>query len=211
MSVADRIATQLDELVEAFEARSAGAIRGPGEREISVRMAAAIQRWAPPGSPYVSEAQRVLGFREARALYELGNLTKALRADYAAGAITTVQELLHAELFDDFLAMAENLVGEGYYVAAAVLAGTVLEKHAHKLAVKIGVSLHDDQDRQKSMETLGIELRKAQAISEPERKILQAWYGQRTEAAHGRPENVVEQEVRSMIPGIRDFMVRHPA
>ncbi|MCW3048846.1 MAG: hypothetical protein JWO74_3130 [Solirubrobacterales bacterium] len=174
-------------------------------------MAAAIHRWAPPGSPYLSEAQRVIGLREAFALNELGSITKALRADYAAGAITTIQELLHAELFDDFLAMAENLVGEGYYVAAAVLAGSVLEEHAQKLASKAGVSLTDAQGRPKSMETLGIDLRKAGTISEPERKILQAWYGQRTEAAHGRPQNVVEQEVHSMIPGVRDFMVRHPA
>jgi hypothetical protein len=48
-------------------------------------------------------------------------------------------------------------------------------------------------------------------FAEAQRKIVSGWYGQRTEAAHGRHANVVQEEVGRMIEGIRDFTIRHPA
>jgi hypothetical protein len=63
----------------------------------------------------------------------------------------------------------------------------------------------------KSVEALGVGLVKSGTISEPRRKIIAGWYGQRTEGAHGHFDKVVAAEVPRMIEGIRDFIVEHPA
>jgi hypothetical protein len=130
----------------------------------------------------------------------------ALSADLEAGYTRRLEELVHAEVFEDFLDMATEFRDKGYHPAAAVVAGSVLEEHLRKLAAKEGLSPVPH-----SVEDLGVALRKHGTLTEPERKIMQGWYGQRTEGAHGRPENVIPEEVGRMIPGIREFMVRHPA
>lgn len=53
-------------------------------------------------------------------------------------------------------------------------------------------------------------LAKAEEISPSEHKLVTGWYGQRTDAAHKRWENVIRGEVERMIPGVREFIVRHP-
>jgi hypothetical protein len=38
-----------------------------------------------------------------------------------------------------------------------------------------------------------------------------AWYGIRTKGAHGQGEEIVMEQVRLMIDGVRDFVRRVPA
>jgi hypothetical protein len=91
------------------------------------------------------------------------------------------------------------------------LPGTVLEEHLRKLAQKHDVATTDEKGRAKSVEVLGVDLRKSGLITEVQRKSLTAWYAQRNEGAHGHPENLNEGEVERMIDGIRDFVARFPA
>ena len=107
--------------------------------------------------------------------------------------------------------MASELDAKGFHAPAAVLAGSVLEEHLRKLADKSHIDVLTANGRPRSVDSLGIELVKAGAITEARRKILAGWYGQRTEAAHGRPENVVPEEIPRMIEGIRDFVDSHAA
>jgi hypothetical protein len=176
------------------------------DRAVIVRLQSAIERLAPRDSPYVRQAREAEGWIAAKAGYQTSQAAKALRADYAAGYVRTVEELVHGEVFDDFLSMAEELQSKGYDPAAAVIAGSVLEEHLHKLASRHGLT-----PIPKSVDALGVELVKLGAITEPQRKIIAGWYGQRTEAAHGRHANVVHEEVGRMIEGVRDFLVRYPA
>jgi hypothetical protein len=179
------------------------------ERRLHTRCLSAIDRFAPPGSVYQKQAE------EMRAppswVTDLAQMLEALRDDYATGGMRSVAELVHASLFDDLLEMASELQLKGFHAPAAVLAGSVLEEHLRKLAAKHGISVRDARNRPKSVEALGVELVKAQIISEPRRKIIGGWYGQRTEGAHGRVENVVPDEVPRMIEGIRDFVANYPA
>jgi hypothetical protein len=136
---------------------------------------------------------------------------EALKADYRAGALVGVRELVHADLFDDFIEMALELRDKGFTGPAAVVAGSVLEEHLRKLADKSGIDRVDDKGRPKSVETLGVELRNQGVFSEVQRKSITAWYAQRTEAAHGRGDALIPAEVERMIDGIRDFVARHAA
>jgi hypothetical protein len=142
---------------------------------------------------------------------ELATVLTALRDDYRDGVMRPFTELVHAAVFDDFLEMATELDGKQFHAPAAVLAGSVLEEHLRKLADEAGIAVHDDRGRAKSVEALGVGLVKSGTISEPRRKIIAGWYGQRTEGAHGHFDKVVAAEVPRMIEGIRDFIVEHPA
>ena len=55
--------------------------------------------------------------------------------------------LAHAEVFADFLEMAQHLLDVGYKDAAAVIAGSALEAHLRQLAVKTGVDTTFQDDK----------------------------------------------------------------
>lgn len=210
---ATEIVAQIDTLITEFErVRSAtphddfsGGMRDDEKHQVATRLRSAIERMAPPGSTYVTEAQEVRG-HPGYLVQRLGGILKALREDVAAG----FTELVHAAIFDDFLDMAAELLDKGYDAPAAVLAGSVLEEHVRQLAEKAAIKTTHD-GRHRPFEALTVDLVKAGLFGEPQRKILAAWYGQRNEAAHGRPENLVSDQVAAMPDGIREFMTRHPA
>lgn len=213
-----QIITQIDTLLgEVERARRAsqyddlsGGLSADDLMKVRVRLMAGIERLAPEGSSYLTAARTVKG-HNGHIVLELGGILGALRSDFQDGYIHTIEELVHGVVFDDFLEMASELLAKGYKDSAAVIAGTVLEEHIRKLAIRNGISILDAKNKPKSFDTLAIELVKAQQFSEPQRKILVGWYGQRNEAAHGHYANVIESEVGRMIEGIRDFMVRFPA
>jgi hypothetical protein len=211
----DLIAKQLSEIVDDLHGctSSAGAVSAYNSRRIITRARAAIRRCSPPGSAYEDEAREVA---EANAgarwkVEQYVAVVQALRDDYQAGALTAVEELVHADLFDDFLGMAGELLSKGFVGPSAVLAGTVLEEHLRRLAKKHDVATIDDKGRPRSVEVLGVDLRKAEVITEVQRRGVVAWYAQRSEGAHGRSENLDAAEVERMIDGIRDFVARYPA
>lgn len=212
------IITQIDTLLSEVErARRAsrfddlsGGLPNDELMKIRTRLMAGIERLAPAGSSYLTTAKAAKGWNDATILV-LGGILSALKSDFQAGYIQTIEELVHGVVFDDFLEMASELLAKGYKDPAAVIAGSVLEEHIRKLAARNSLSIIDAKGRSKGFDTLTIELVKAQQFSEPQRKILAGWYGQRNEAAHGHYANVIEGEVGRMIEGIRDFMVRFPA
>ncbi len=183
-------------------------------RRIVTRCRAAIDRYAPPESAYRDEAADVLEERDNALTWhaeQLAAVVQALRDDYQAGAMRSVSELVHADVFDDLLEMAEELLKKGYIGAAAIVGGAVLEEQLHKLAAKKSIGLRDAKDRPKTVEALGVDLRKAEALSEVERKTVTAWYAQRSEAAHGHFDALARGDVQRLIDGVRDFVARHPA
>ncbi len=213
------ILKQIDDLLGEFE-RARGEAKygdfsgGLPDHEmlaIATRLGAAIRRLSPLGSEYGLRADDIQGrAAPSHQVRDLGGILLALRADVEAGYTQTLVELVHADVFDDFLELAGELLDKGYGAPAAVVAGSVLEEHLRKLADKVSISRQDANGRPKSVETLSVELRIAGEFSELERKSLQAWYGQRTDGAHHQGANLVDADVRRMIDGIRDFIARHP-
>jgi hypothetical protein len=212
--VVDQIESLLKELDRARAASPHDDLSGglPDDElmKIKIRFMACIERLAPKGSAY-SESAKILKGWNGYMVVELGGILGALKSDFEAGYIQTIEELVHGIVFDDFLEMASELLKKGYKDPAAVVAGSVLEEHIRKLAIRNNMTVLESTGKNKKFDTLTIELVKIQQISEPQRKIIAGWYGQRSEAAHGNYSNVVENEVSRMIEGIRDFMVRFPA
>src|SRR5439155_14934846 len=104
---------------------------------------------------------------------------KALRADYAADRLQSFQELIHADLFSDFLEMAEHFLEAGYKDPAAVMAGAVLEEHLRKLCVKHSIVL----PAKPKLDTMNADLARANAYGKNDQKQITAWAGIRNDAA----------------------------
>jgi len=178
-----------------------------------VTLAAAIERFAPPASPYRDLQDTTLkkwGPEHSHALAPLAGILTALRTDVAAGRLASVVELLHADLFGDFLDMAQHLLDEGYKDPAAVLAGGVLEEHLRKLCGKHSLSVVS-APRPVKADTMNAELASVSAYSKSDQKSVTAWLGLRNDAAHGKYGAYAPEQVAILIHAVRDFITRIPA
>jgi hypothetical protein len=212
----DRIVAQLTSVISDHTSsrNGYGHLEAHDARRIGTRARAAIQRFAPPDTPYAEDAMQIVEDQDAADSWSAAQLVaivQALRDDYSEGGLVSVAEIVHADLFDDLLDMATELREKGFLGPAAVLAGSVLEEHLRKLATKVGLPAADGRGRTLSADAIGIELRKRGTITEVQRKSVAAWYAQRSEAAHGRFDALICSEVERMIDGVRDFVARHPA
>jgi len=217
----DVVTGQLDAALEAYDdLRSKSQyddlsdLSGPQVTRTITLIAASIERLAPSGSIYREQANALLkkyGGDDAEAATHLIGVALALRADYAAGRLQALQELIHADLFSDFLGMALHLLDDGGYKdPAAVLVGGVLEGHLRQLATKVGIST-DAGGRPKKAETLNSELTAQTVYSKLDQKSVTSWLDLRNRAAHGKYGEYTKEQVALTLQSVRDFITRHPA
>ena len=182
------------------------------ERAMRTRAFAAIQRLAPAGSTYLDEARRLTERNGADGwmVVRLAGILRGLRDDYAAGYVQTVEELVHADVFADFLGMADELITKGYKDAAAVIAGSVLEEHLRNLATKHDVATATE-GRPVKAETLNSNLVKAGAYNKLTQKSVTAMLDLRNSAAHGRYEQYDKTQAEAMIRDVQSLAERLPA
>ena len=138
-------------------------------------------------------------------------MLQALRDDYESGYLQSVVELVHADLFADFLDMADHLIQQGYKDPAAVVAGSVLEEHLRKLCDKHGIDVLKADGTPKKADALNSELAGAGAYSKLDQKSVTAWLDLRNKAAHGKYGEYTQEQVTLMIQGVQDFASRYPA
>lgn len=188
---------------------------GYGNRcsEVITIVASTIRRIAPAGSTYRTEADGILkmwGATTSACLNYLPGILIALRADIDAGYLQSITELIHADLFSDFLDMAGYLLNEGFKDPAAVLIGGVLEEHLRKLSDKNGVPTAVNARAVKA-DQLNADLTRANAYSVLYQKSITAWLDLRNKAAHGKYGEYTQEQVAMMLAGVRDFAARFPA
>ncbi len=220
------IITQLESLIEEYKdmlTRSrhndASDLQKSEHFRFTSRVSAAIQRIAGTNSPYMQEVQRIK--EEKRAESESFNshymygVLLGLYEDVKAGYLESVADLLHGEIFSDFLEMASHLIDNGYKDAAAVVAGSSLEAHLRMLCQKNGIAIEatttSGNKQRKKADLLNSELTKIGAYEKLDQKNVTAWLDLRNKAAHGNYSEYVKEQVKLMISGIRDFLTRNPA
>ncbi len=184
--------------------------------EIATRAYAAIQRVGGKGSPYETRAEEIRNQNayEQKKVLRLVGVLQSLSADLNAGYLRSLEELIHGELFGDFLEMAQHLAESGYKDAAAVLAGSSLEAHLRQLGKRLGVSTELTTAKgsaPKKADLLNADLAKAGAYSALDQKSVTAWLGLRNKAAHGEYAAYGKEQVGLLIDAVRDFISRHPA
>lgn len=141
-------------------------------------------------------------------------IVNAIRGELAGGWLFSVKSLANAEVFADFVEMAEHLLKSGYKDPAAVMAGAVLEEHLRQLCRRQGIELEDDKDGKpvpRKADRLNSELSRIEAYSKLDQKLVTAWLDLRNNAAHGKYEEYSSEQVRQMIAGMLEFMSRNPS
>jgi hypothetical protein len=213
------VLSQLDAALEEWQNIGEGLYDVPEFQHSRIinRLIATIERLTPSGNPYRQNARKIvesLGLYSVRTIENLIGIVQALREDYEAGYIRAIEELIHADLFDDFLEMAEYFLGDGYKDPAAVIAGGVLEEHLRNLCQKNSISLvvkTNSGDRPKKADSMNAELAGANVYSKLDQKSITSWLDLRNNAAHGKYSEYTKEQVSLMLQGTRDFIVRHPA
>lgn len=135
----------------------------------------------------------------------------AVRDEMAGGWIDSAKGLVSAEIFADFLEMADHLLEEKYKDAAAVITGSVLEEHLRQLCQKNGIDVefvNNGKVKPKKADLLNADLAKNAVYNKLDQKNVTAWLDLRNKAAHGKYNEYSIEQVALMLQGVSDFMVR---
>ncbi len=133
-------------------------------------------------------------------------ILQALAADAKDGFLfTRLSNLIAAEVFNDFLEMADHLVRENHYHAAASLLGAVLEDSLRRLATNNGI----EYAKRDGLDSLNKMLAKAGVYNAAEHKRIDFWREVRNIADHGRFDEVNPDHVGEMLTGVTDFVGRY--
>ncbi len=130
---------------------------------------------------------------------------EAAYADFRDGFLSELKLLLRADLLDDFLSQAEALLEQGFHIAAASLAGAVLEDTLRKMCDKRSISY----GAKTKIDALNSELAKADAYDKLIQKELTAKADLRNNADHGHFDKVRAQDVADMVRWIRRFVTEN--
>jgi hypothetical protein len=183
---------------------------------IITKMCSCIERFAPLGSQYTNAMKQILANNTvgaSRALFApepLSGVLRALREAYERGYLDRVIELIHADIFSDFVEMADYLLSEGYKDPAAVIIGSVLEEHLRQLCTKNGIPT-DHAGKPKKADQMNADLASGSVYSKLDQKSITSWLDLRNRAAHGRYGEYTKDQVSLLLQSVRDFMVRVPA
>ena len=171
----------------------------PLATEVDTILAATLDRLAPANSPYRESISHIMRSK-------VGAL-RALRRDYDAGYLSSVQSLVRAEVFADFLEMAEHLLEQGYKDPCAVLVGGVLEDHLRSLCQGRGIPLQMS-GKPKKADSMNNDLASAGVYSKLDQKNVTAWLDLRNKAAHAQYGEYNADQVQNLLIGVREFAAR---
>jgi hypothetical protein len=208
---------QLDTLLNeynAFERRTGTSQQNADAAKMAFRLQAAIERLTPSSSSYRQDLDRSRAARyynSVARMIAVATIVGALRDDIAAGWLSSVIELAHADTYSDYLAMADGLAVQHYKDAAAIIAGTSLEVHLKALAAKESIGLQVPNGLPKKASVLNDELKREGVYSALEHKQVIAWLAIRNSAAHGTYDDYDEAAVKALIEGVGNFAMKHPA
>ena len=120
----------------------------------------------------------------------------------AGEAPVDVRGLIQAEVFDDVLEQATELLQAGYKDAACIVAGVALETTLKELCTRNGIP-HSKLDR------MNADLCKAGIYNMGMQKQITAWAERRNRAAHGEWKAYNEADVKDMIRGVTRMIAEH--
>ncbi len=133
------------------------------------------------------------------ALQKLRSILLAAKEDYEGGYLNTIRNLIRAEVFDNELEQAEELLEAGYHTASAVVAGVVLETTLRQMC-------EDNQLGAGKLDKMNADLAKVGVINKLLQKQITAWADIRNSAAHGKTDEFGKDDVSAMIRDVRRFV-----
>jgi hypothetical protein len=138
-------------------------------------------------------------------------ILQSIQTEIDCGWIFTVKKLVAAEIFSDFLEMAEHLIEQSYKDPAAVMIGSVLEENLRHLCTTNGIDIEVEKDDKlipKKADRLNSDLAKAEIYTKLDQKSVTAWLDLRNNAAHGKYDEYSKEQVKLMLQGVTEFLAR---
>lgn len=178
---------------------------------------AAIKRIAGAKSEYYEEFLRITKERctDGSRVVPIFGIVTALKEDIENGYLKNLSEIIHSEIFADYLEMADHLLSSGYKDASAVITGSTLENHLRKMCLKNGIDLEQINFKGKVLpkkaDLLNSELCKKYIYNSLVQKQVTTWLDLRNKAAHGKYDEYTTEEVNLMIQGVTNFIATNPA
>jgi ribosomal protein L31 len=139
-------------------------------------------------------------------------ILKSIKAEIDGGWLVTLKGLVSAEIFSDFIEMADYLLKEGYKDPAAVVIGSVLEEHLKQLCSKNKIPIEDNKSGKlvpKKADFLNSELSGKAVYNKLDQKNVTAWLDLRNKAAHGKYAEYNQQQVEFMLQTVTEFITRN--
>lgn len=210
---------QLDVLLDSYKAMQLRSEQNdlsdlpkPERQSLVTRAIAAVHRISGPSSTYSQEVDRILKQNPPLHVHTspIMGILLALREDTANGYIRNLAEIVHADIFSDFLDMARHLLDNGYKDPAAVLAGSTLESQLKNLAIKNSIPT-ENAGKAKKASQLNVDLARANVYNKLDEKNVTAWLDLRNKAAHGSYTEYNLDQVKLLVSSIQDFISRVPA
>ena len=147
----------------------------------------------------------VMHSRYYRHVADVVGIFKAVEHDIKSGMLSNFRSLIQAEIFADFLDMAEHLHRENYKDAAAVLLGAVLEDSLRKIADANGVDILNSKGMPLTLDPLNISLAKKGVYNALVQKQITSWANLRNDAAHGHFDRYDSDQVQQMLLFVQKF------
>ena len=127
---------------------------------------------------------------------------EAAREDFEGGYLASVHDLVRADVFGSELEQATELLKSNYAVAAAVIAGVVLETAIRELCTR-------NQIPHAKLDKMNADLAKAGVYNAIVQKRVTHLAAIRNSAAHGNTEEFKTHDVRAMIDEVEQFLAAH--
>jgi hypothetical protein len=164
-----------------------------------------IRRSCGEDSDHYKELRRLLESASASInsfyLSHCFGVLEAAQKDFDAGLLFDMRSLIAAELLGDLTEQAETLLAAGYHVAAASLAGAVLEDVLRKLCDKHHLPLPEST----KLDRLNSDLARASVYDKLVQKRITAIADIRNNADHGHPDKFSKVDVEDMVKWVRSF------
>jgi len=162
--------------------------------------------------PFYKEFDRVTersGYHELLGGIEI---LKSVRIEIENGWFKTYKGIVSAEIFSDFLEMAEHLLENKYKDPAAVMIGSVLEEHLRQLCIKNQIDISHEKEGKlipNKADRLNADLTSKGIYNKLDNKSVTSWLELRNKAAHGQYDGYGIEQVQIMYSGVLDFMTRN--
>jgi len=216
----DRIVAEIDELVTVAEKLSREASRSPcslgAERieelsTIASRGGQLITRLYGQDSQYQANFQNVLKTSSFTIMHrgyymhisQLLGIFRGVQHDIKSGMLSDFRQLLQAEIFADFIALAKKVLDDNKDVAA-VLACAALEDALKRVAMKESLDVDD-----KDMSDVINALKTKGAIKGAQVPIVQSYVKLRNKAFHAEWDKIDKGSVSSVIGFTEQFLLSY--
>ena len=140
----------------------------------------------------------------------VGMLTGA-RSELQGDWLETTSGAINRDVLTDMLRLARMQQEENHSMAAAIIAGAVLEKHLRNLCLAKGIKIHNDLEN-KAVPKRGLQLTgeayKKKLYERQDNKEVISWLELYDAAATGKKEAITGVQAKNMVAGVLGFIAK---